>query len=129
MTWHTTCLDKLPVYEKLMKLARNPIDLTAPRAISPERISSYKASAAGFDLLYSTQRVNDGVLNGLQQLADQSGTVDQFLAMKRGAVMNRIEGHESENRQVLHTACRDIFSDSPYNGEATATGKPEGLSE
>jgi glucose-6-phosphate isomerase len=125
MTWHTTCLDKLPVYEKLMKLARNPIDLTAPRAISPERISSYKASAAGFDLLYSTQRVNDGVLNGLQQLADQSGTVDQFLAMKRGAVMNRIEGHESENRQVLHTACRDIFSDSPYNGEATGQAKQQ----
>jgi glucose-6-phosphate isomerase len=125
MTWNTTGLDELPVYEKLMKLARNPFDLTAPGALSPARIANYKASAAGFDLLYSTQRVDDAVINGLQQLADQSGAVDQFLAMKRGAVMNRIEGHESENRQVLHTACRDIFSASPYNAEATLQEKQQ----
>ena len=125
MTWNTTGLDELPVYEKLMKLARNPFDLTAPGAISPDRISTYKASAAGFDLLFSTQRVDDSVINGLQQLADQSGAVDQFLAMKRGAVMNRIEGYESENRQVLHTACRDIFSDTPCNTEATQQAKQQ----
>jgi glucose-6-phosphate isomerase len=98
MTRHTTGLDDLPVYEKLMKLARDPFDLTVPGAISPERISSYRASAAEFDLLYSAQRVDDAVLNGLQQLADQSDAVDQFLAMKQGAVINRIEGYESENR-------------------------------
>ena len=125
MTWHATNLDELPVYEKLMKLARNPFDLSAPGAISPERILTYKTSAAGFDLLYSAQRVDDVVLNGLQQLADQSDAVDQFLAMKRGAVMNRIDGHESENRQVLHTACRDIFSDSPHNSEATGQAKQQ----
>jgi glucose-6-phosphate isomerase len=45
--------------------------------------------------------------------------------MKRGAVMNKIEGHESENRQVLHTACRDIFSDSPYNAEASQQAKQQ----
>ena len=106
---NSTGLTELPVYEKLMKLAREPYDLTIPGAVAPERIAAYKASAVGFDLLYSTQRVDDAVLNALQQLADQSGAVDQFLAMKRGAVMNRIEGFESENRQVLHTACRDIF--------------------
>ena len=125
MTRHTTGLDDLPVYEKLMKLARDPFDLTVPGAISPERISSYRASAADFDLLYSAQRVDDAVLNGLQQLADQSDAVDQFLAMKQGAVINRIEGYESENRQVLHTACRDIFSDSPYNPEATGQAKQQ----
>jgi len=121
----TTDLDELPVYEKLIKLARNPFDLTAPGAISPDRISSYRASAAGFDLLFSTQRVDNAVLNGLQQLADQAGAVDQFMAMKSGAVMNRIEGHESENRQVLHTACRDIFSDTPHNAEATLQAKQQ----
>ncbi len=125
MTWNTTGLDELPVHEKLIKLARNPFDLTAPGAMSPARISSYKASAAGFDLLFSTQRLDDAVINGLQQLADQSGAVDQFLAMKQGAVMNRIKGYESENRQVLHTACRDIFSDSPYNAEATQQAKQQ----
>lgn len=125
MTWNTTGLDELPVYEKLTKLARNPFDLTTPGALSPDRIAHYKASAAGFDLLFSTQRVDDAVLNGLQQLADQSGAVDQFLAMKRGDVMNRIEGYESENRQVLHTSCRDIFSDSPCNAEATQQAKQQ----
>jgi len=123
MTWNTTGLDGLPVYEKLMKLARNPFDLAAPGALSPARILGYKASAAGFDLLYSTQRLDEAVLNGLQQLADQSGAVDQFLEMKRGAVMNRIAGYDSENRQALHTACRDIFRDPPCNAEATQQAK------
>jgi glucose-6-phosphate isomerase len=125
MALKTTGLDELPVYEKLMKLARNPHDLSVPGGVNPDRIAAYKTSAAGFDLLYSTQRVDDAVLNGLQQLADQSGAVDQFLEMKRGAVMNKIEGHESENRQVLHTACRDIFSDSPYITEASQQAKQQ----
>src|SRR5210317_871962 len=101
MEWNTTNLDELPVYEKLAKLARNPFDLTAPGAISPERLNAYKVSGAGFDLLFGTQRLDDAVLNGLQQLADQSGAINQFLDMKRGEVMNRIDGHESEERQVL----------------------------
>ncbi len=125
MTWNTPGLDGLPVYEKLMKLARNPFDLTAPGALSPDRISNYKASASGFDLLFSTQRVDDSVINGLQQLADQSGAVDQFIEMKRGAVMNRIAGYASENRQALHTACRDIFVDVPCNDEAAQQAKQQ----
>ena len=100
MTWHTNDFEELPVYEKLLKLARNPFDLTAPGALSPERIGRYKSTAAGFDLLYSTQRLDEAVLGGLQQLADQAGVVEQFLAMKRGEVMNRIEGYDSENRRA-----------------------------
>jgi glucose-6-phosphate isomerase len=125
MAWNTTNLDELPVYEKLVKLARNPFDLTAPEAISPERINGYKASVAGFDLLFSTQRIDDPVINGLQQLADQSGAVDQFHEMKRGSVMNRIDGHESEERQVLHTACRDVFNETPGHAEATGQAKQQ----
>ncbi|MBW2501680.1 MAG: glucose-6-phosphate isomerase, partial [Deltaproteobacteria bacterium] len=125
MTWHTNDFEELPVYEKLLKLARNPFDLTAPGALSPERIGRYKSTAAGFDLLYSTQRLDEAVLGGLQQLADQAGVVEQFLAMKRGEVMNRIEGYDSENRRALHTACRDIFSDAPANGEATQQAREQ----
>ncbi|MBW2467399.1 MAG: glucose-6-phosphate isomerase [Deltaproteobacteria bacterium] len=124
MAWNTN-LDELPAYEKLKKLARNPFDLTVPGALSPERIKGYKAGGAGFDLLFATQRIDEAVLNGLQQLADQSCAVDQFLAMKRGAVMNRIDGYDSEERQVLHTACRDIFQETPYNAEATGQAKEE----
>lgn len=125
MAWNTTNLDELPVYEKLMKLARNPFDLTAPGAISPERIKACKASGAGFDLLFSTQRVDDAVINGLQQLADQSGALEQFHGMKHGAVMNRIDGYESEERQVLHTGCRDIFNKTPCHAGATGQAMQE----
>lgn len=121
----TVEMDRLPVYEKLAKLARNPLDLTSPGAISPERIASYICSAAGYDLLYATQRVDDAVLEALQQLADQSEVVDRFLAMKEGAFINSIEGYESENRQVLHTACRDIFGKTPCNSEASAQARAE----
>ena len=123
MTVNTTGLAGLPVYEKLMKLARNPFDLAAPGALSPERITKYKSGAAGFDLLYATQRIDDAVLNGLQQLADQAAAVARFMEMKSGAVINSIEGFASENRQVLHTACRDIFTNSPCNPEATDQAK------
>lgn len=110
---------------RLHDLAVNPYDLTKPAALNPGRIGSYRSSACGFDLLFATQRLDDQVLAALQDLADEAGLVDQFLAMKRGAVMNRIQGHESENRQVLHTACRDIFSSTPLSLEATCQAKEQ----
>lgn len=116
---------ELPVCMRLKELARKPYDLTAPAALNPERIEKYTAAAAGLDFLYATQRIDDRVLNSLQQLADEAGLVDQFVAMKSGRVMNRIEGYSSENRTVLHTACRDIFSSSPVHPEATAQTKEQ----
>ncbi|MBV5334148.1 glucose-6-phosphate isomerase, partial [bacterium] len=74
-----------------------------------DRMRRYCSAAAGFDLLYATQRVNDEVLSCLQDLADQGQLVDQFRRMRRGVIMNRIEGFPSEERQVLHTASRDFF--------------------
>jgi glucose-6-phosphate isomerase len=104
----------------LEKLAAAPYVLAGDNTLPPERLEGYRASACGYDLLYATQRVDDRVLDGLQALADEAGLVEQFLAMKSGAVMNRIIGHDSENRQVLHTACRDVFSDTPLAPEASA---------
>jgi glucose-6-phosphate isomerase len=116
---------ELPSWKQLKELALNPYDLTTPTALSPERIGKYTASIAGLDFLYSTQRLDDQVLSALQQLADEAGLVDQFVAMKSGKVMNRIEGHASENRAVLHTACRDIFSSTPFHLEATSQAKEQ----
>ena len=45
--------------------------------------------------------------------------------MRRGAVLNRIEGFDSENRQVLHTACRDLFCADPAEPSATGEAKKE----
>ena len=116
---------KMLAWAELETLARAPYDLTAPGALSPARIRSYKAHAAGFDLLYSTQRVDEAVLSALQRLAEESGAVAQFLLMKKGAVLNRVEGYASEERQVLHTACRDIFAPVSLAPEASALAKGE----
>ncbi len=116
---------ELKTVQWLTELAQNPYNLTGSDSLPPERIAACRASACGFDLLYGTQRVDDSVLTALQDLADEAGLVDQFKAMKRGKVMNRIIGHASEERQVLHTACRDIFSDAPLAPEATAQAKDQ----
>ncbi len=79
----TSNLDELPAFEKLTKLARNPFDLTEPGGLSPQRIADFICSGAGFDLLYATQRLDNAVIDGLQQLADQANAVEMFLAMKR----------------------------------------------
>ncbi len=110
---------------KLEQLALHPYMLADPNSLSPERIAEYRAAACGFDLLYSTQRVDEQVMQALQELADEAALVEQFKLMKSGAVMNRIIGHESEERQVLHTACRDIFSNTPLALDESAQAEEQ----
>ncbi len=117
--------DKLRAASKLLGLAARPHDLTAPGGLTTQRLGEYTTSFCGFDLLYATQRVNDTVLEGLQDLADEAGLVEAFVTMKRGEILNRIEGHASENRQVLHTASRDVFAAMPCSAAATAKAKGE----
>lgn len=124
---HFSCsdMDKLSAYTALQEMARKPFDLAAPRALSGQRLSLYRTRAVGFDLLYASQRVDDAVLASLRQLAEQGKAIEQFIEMKKGAVCNRIEGYESEERQVLHTATRDIFSGKPLCAEATGQALKE----
>ncbi len=114
-----------PAWEELRRLAKAPFDLSRPGALSRERLLALRAEMAGFSLLYGTERVDGPVLAALQRLADESGAVERFLAMKRGAVINRIEGYESENRMVLHTAVRDLFRPDPCHTQATAQAQAE----
>ncbi|NOQ45500.1 MAG: glucose-6-phosphate isomerase, partial [Desulfobulbaceae bacterium] len=116
---------ELKAVGRLKELAGGPYDLTAAGSLSRQRISDYVVSSCGYDLLYATQRLDERVLDALQDLADESGLIEKFMAMKTGAVINRIEGHESENRQVLHTACRDIFAGTPLEPAATAQAKQQ----
>ncbi|MBM9614269.1 glucose-6-phosphate isomerase [Desulfobulbus rhabdoformis] len=110
---------------RLSSLAQQPYDLTGGKGLSATRIGRYTCSSCGFDLLYATQRVDDAVLAALQDLADEAGLIAAFQEMKQGAVVNRIDGYASENRQVLHTACRDVFSDAPLEPEASGRAKEE----
>ncbi|PIE72788.1 MAG: glucose-6-phosphate isomerase [Deltaproteobacteria bacterium] len=114
------------VYETLLHRAEEPYDLTQPDSLTREgRLGKYVCRGPLFNLHYAAQRIDDDVLVLFQQLADELKLVDQFESMRRGAIMNRIDGFASENRQVLHTACRDIFSDSPAEPLATGLAKHE----
>ncbi|MCI5161999.1 MAG: glucose-6-phosphate isomerase [Candidatus Electrothrix sp. AX5] len=111
--------------QKLGQLARTPYNLAASTALSPKRLAAYRVSSCGFDFLYGTQQVDTQVMQALQELANQARLVEQFKAMKSGAVMNKIIGHDSEDRQVLHTACRDIFTNKPLAPKETAQAKEQ----
>jgi len=110
---NTIDFDQLAAVARLRELAADPVNLAAPGLLSAERLRGCVCAAAGFELLYATQQVDERVLDALQALADEAGLVAQFQAMCRGEVMNRIEGWPSENRQVLHTASRDVFAADP----------------
>jgi len=101
--------DRTAACRRLRQLARKPYDLTARGALAAGRIGAMRSAAAGLDLLYATERLTDKVLAALQALADETRAVGQFARMMRGAKMNRIVGHKSENRSVLHTASRNVF--------------------
>ena len=123
-------LNKNNAYSKLEKLAVSPYDLTAEGAINQERTAKYKTSVDGLSYLYNTQRVDDAVLAAFQELADETEVTSQFLDMVQGKVINKIEGYDSENRMVLHTAVRNVFEqlsghDLGESGEAVASANAE----
>ncbi len=112
--------------QRLQELARQPYDLTRPGALTLKgRLHRYVCHCADLRLLYATQRLTDEVLDNLQDLSEECELVSQFQEMRRGEVMNRITGFACENRQVLHTACRDIFSADPAEPGATAQARSE----
>lgn len=114
------------VFPELDALAQNPYDLTGKNALqADERLARYICRSQLWHLHYATERVDDRVLNSLQALADELHLVEQFKMMRRGAVMNRIEGFASENRQVLHTASRDVFDTNPVEKSASTEAQRE----
>jgi glucose-6-phosphate isomerase len=113
-------------YGELVRLAETPFDLTGPQALQADnRLARYVCRSELLQLHYATQRIDENVLDSLQQLSDELHLVEQFREMRRGAVLNRIEGFASENRQVLHTACRDLFSNEPAEPRASGHAKKE----
>lgn len=104
--------EKSQAFRKLKKLSNHPIDLTSEKNLSPQRLEKMVAQGCGFRLLYGTQRVTDEVLEALWELAMESQALEKMEAMQAGEVINYIEGFESEQRQVLHTAMRDFFDDA-----------------
>ena len=113
-------------WQKLAALARQPYDLRADGGLGAgQRIDRMVCKSAGLRLLYGTQRIDDEVLSALQNFADEHRLVERYKQMRRGAVINRIEGWQSENRQVLHTSSRDIFSTTPAEPGSAAQARKE----
>ncbi len=125
MTFDLKNLDLLPACDRLHKLAKSPYELNRHGSLGRDRLLSFICRGAGFDILYGTQQVNESVMDALQELADESSVVDQFMLMKQGEVMNIIHGFDCENRKVLHTAARDVFNESPCNADASIQAKNE----
>lgn len=104
-----TSFNDLNATRSLQELAKNPLDLTDPKLLSSERIQKMCTDSLGLKLCYATEKVDDKVMESLFALAGERNVIQQMQAMQSGEIINRIEGVESENRMVLHTAMRDFF--------------------
>lgn len=104
--------------QKLNKLAENPIDLSVPGQITPERINTYYGQTCGLKLLYGTEKVTDEVMQALKELADEAHVLDKMERMQAGEMVNYIENYPSENRPALHTATRDFFEQPQSSSKA-----------
>jgi glucose-6-phosphate isomerase len=94
---------------RLKELAKEPFDLAQEKNLTPKRLEAMVAEAAGFKLFYGTERVDEGVLEALYRLAEESSAVKKMEAVQSGEIVNQIYGFESEERPALHTAMRDFF--------------------
>ena len=121
-----TDVTKSESWKRLENLAEAQFDLSAEQALAGSgRVQQMICRAAGLRLLYATQRLDQQVLAAFQTFADEHELVARFQAMRRGAVLNRIIGWESENRQVLHTSSRDLFSAAPREAHSAAQARQE----
>ncbi len=111
-----TSFDKLSSYQKLQELKDLAPNLSK-NTLTPNRIAKY-AIGKKIKLLYATERVNDNILEALFALAKESGALEKMKKMQEGKVVNAIKGIDSEKRQVLHTAMRDLFDHPVLTKEA-----------
>ncbi len=110
---------QMKAVQKLKELSSSPVDLSADGVFTPERVREMSLSGGGFHFLFGSERVNKDVLDALYDLADEADVNKKMQAMQEGMVINKIEGAESENRSVLHTAMRDQF-ENPQKEKAAA---------
>jgi glucose-6-phosphate isomerase len=104
--------------QKLQSLSAHPIDLTDKGVFTAKRLEAYQREALGIKMLFAGEPINDAILNALFDLAHESDALKKMSEMQNGVILNKIEGYESENRQVLHTAMRDFFTQKNTAKEA-----------
>ena len=105
-------------FEKLKKLSLDPVDLTKEGLFTAERVREMSLRSSQFRLLFASERVNKEIVDTLYELAEEADVTNKMMAMQEGHVINKIEGFQSENRTVLHTAMRDQFDHPKQSKEA-----------
>lgn len=115
-------------FPALKALAKAPLDLTKEGVVTKTRIASMKAKGAGYTFLYGFERITNEEMRLLEELAKERQVLPQMQAMQAGEITNFIEGFESENRPVLHTAMRDLF-DQPNSGKGAEVARALALKE
>jgi glucose-6-phosphate isomerase len=95
--------------QQLQKLSMNPIDLSRPNQLTPERLANYYGETCGYKLLYGTEKVTDEVMEALVGLAKEAKALEKMNRMQDGEIVNFVKPYPSENRPALHTATRDFF--------------------
>jgi glucose-6-phosphate isomerase len=118
-----SAFDEFQSVKQLRAFAENPIDLSKEGALSPKRLEQMVATTLNLKLFYGTERVTDKVMESLFDLAKEAQAVEKMHKMQNGEVINKIEGYQSEDRSVLHTAMRDFFD---QKGEAEVAKKATG---
>lgn len=97
--------------DTLKKLAKAPFDLTENGNLTTDRIQNFQAESAKIKLFYGTERIDPNVMSALNDLAKEANVIEKLKEIQSGAIVNSIEGYESEKLPALHTALRDIFDD------------------
>lgn len=116
--------DRYAATSKLKELAKHPCDLTDPHTLTIKRLEKFVAESCGIKMLYGTERITEEVMKCLVDLEREAHAIHQMERMQAGDVINKIEGFESENRKVLHTAVRDFF-DQPNQAKAAMQATQE----
>src|SRR3990167_1623692 len=117
-----TSFNQLRSVMRLNELSEEPLDLTSENNFTPKRIDAFMSEALGLKLFYAGERVSSTTLDALESLAEEAGVLEKMGRVQSGEVMNCIEGSQSENRKVLHTAMRDFFenkNEAPSAKEAS----------
>lgn len=109
--------------KKLQELSHNPIDLSKPGVFTSDRIDKMQIEGLGFNLFYGAQRIDEEVEKMLFSLADEANAISKMEKMQNGETINLIDGYESENREVLHTATRDFFENKNSHEKAQEAAK------
>lgn len=94
-------------YQKLKELAKTAPDLTRDGEITAKRVESLTLSSCSWKMLYATERVDENIQKALCDLAAEAKVHEKMEKLQNMAVMNFVEGVESEKRQVGHTAIRN----------------------